>query len=59
MLAAPAYEWQPAPATSEPTVLFRPFNKAESFRLNTFFAEVVIGIVVWSWRMASTREVRG
>jgi hypothetical protein len=39
--------------------LFGPLDEATLLCFNTARATGVIGIVVWSWRTASTREVSG
>ena len=56
--AASESRWESA-ARGYFTVRARPFDKPPLLRFNTRLAAGVIGIMVWSWRMASTREVSG
>ena len=58
LTASREYRWQTT-ARAYFAVFSRPLDEPPLFCFNTARATGVIGIVVWSWRTASTREVCG
>lgn len=58
LTAASESRWKPA-ARGYFSVRARPFDEPPLLCFNTRLAAGVIGIMVWSWRTASTREVSG